>query len=36
MQDLGAVTNAQLLAAGQQPLMKVEIYDNGDWIEPWI
>ena len=36
MQALGAVTNAQLLSAGQQPLMKLEIYDNGDWVDPWI
>ena len=32
MQALGAVTNAQLLAAGQEPLIKVEIYVAAVWV----
>ena len=32
MQALGAVTNAQLLAAGQEPLIKVEIYVAAAWV----
>ncbi len=33
MQGLGAVTPAQLRAAGQEPLMRVEIYAGGAWID---
>lgn len=33
MQALGAITPAQLRAAGQEPLMKVEIYVGGAWTD---
>lgn len=36
MQAIAPVTINQLLAAGQQPLIKLEIYVNTDWIEPWV
>lgn len=32
MQDFGVVTPAQLLSAGQEPLMKVEIYVGAAWV----
>ncbi len=33
MQAIAPVTTAQLLTAGQQPLMKFEIYANGNWLD---
>jgi len=32
MQSIAPVTTNQLLAPGQEPLMKFEIYDGADWI----
>ena len=36
MQAIAPVTTAQLLAVGQEPLIKIEIYVNGSWVEPWV